>query len=386
MNVETSTDASRVLYLHSSQASQNLSGIASAGEGRKTTDVLFHLEEPIVVPPHHSILASIHSCSIPYSFYNFQTGRNTTLKFGRSNDGVITTTADHTLTLNQGNYNIRTLIDEVIASVNTYYSGVDGGTALTTSTGLNVVFNPSTLKNEWIWLMDGKRLTLMFRKDQTTNFKEELGFASNNFVAGLSDATENETGYNFWMERDGTTTRIGYDDGTTSTIILSQTGGVSTPIADPLSFFSVVDVNFHIRSLYIRTNITQHSVLDSAIGCRFSNILARIPITANSGGELQISPTDGAVHTLMLKVREITTIFMRLTDKDNTIIDLNGLDWAIAIQFNFIETPEIQVPVSVRQKIEAKQYHAWLKSQGKSKEKELKEFVEMDENKKFLSV
>ena len=212
-NLETATDASRVIYLDSSQASDNLSGVVSAGEGKKTTSVLFQLQEPIVVPPHHTILASIHSCSIPFSFYNFQTGRNTTLKFGRSDDGVITTAVDNTLTLNQGNYNIRTLIDEVIASVNTYYSK-------TTTTGLNVVFNPSTLKNEWIWLEDGKRLTLMFRKDQTTNFKEELGFASNNFVAGLSDATENETGYNFWMERDGTTTRIGYDDGTTSTCLL----------------------------------------------------------------------------------------------------------------------------------------------------------------------
>jgi len=379
-NLETATDASRVIYLDSSQASDNLSGVVSAGEGKKTTSVLFQLQEPIVVPPHHTILVSIHSCSIPFSFYNFQTGRNTTLKFGRSNDGVITTTVDHTLTLNQGNYNIRTLIDEVIASVNTYYSK-------TTTTGLNVVFNPSTLKNEWIWLEDGKRLTLMFRKDQTTNFKEELGFASNNFVAGLSDATENETGYNFWMERDGTTTRIGYDDGTTSTIILSQTTPASlTPLADPLSFFSVVDVNYHIRSLYVRTNITQHSVLDSAIGCRFSNILARIPITAVSGGELQISPSDGAVHTLALKVREITFISVRLTDKDNILIDLNGLDFTIAIQFDFIETPTIEAPIDKRKTIEARQYHSWLKSQGKSKERELKEFVEMDENKKFLNV
>ena len=378
-NLETSTDASRVIYLDSSQATDNLSGVASAGESRKSTSVMFQLQEAIVVPPHHSILASIHSCSIPFSFYNFQTGRNTTLKFGRSNDGVITSVVNHTLTLKQGNYNIRTLIDEVIASVNTYYSK-------TKSTGLNVVFNPSTLKNEWIWLEDGKRLTLMFMKDQTTNFKEELGFAPNNFIAGLSDALTNETGYNFWMERDGTTTRIGYDDGTTSTIILSQLGGVSTPIADPLSFFSVVDVNYHIRSLYVRTNITQHSVLDSAIGCRFSNILARIPITASSGGELQISPSDGAVHTLALKVREITFISVRLTDKDNILIDLNGLDFTIAIQFDFIETPEVVAPIDKRKKIEARQYHAFLKSQGKGKAVELKEFVSQEENKKFLNV
>ena len=61
-NLETSTDASRVIYLDSSQATDNLSGVASAGESRKSTSVMFQLQEPIVVPPHHSILASIHSC------------------------------------------------------------------------------------------------------------------------------------------------------------------------------------------------------------------------------------------------------------------------------------------------------------------------------------
>ena len=112
------------------------------------------------------------------------------------------------------------------------------------------------------------------------------------------------------MDRNaGAVYTIGYDDGTTGTTITNAQSdplGVRDPlefgIPDPLSYFSVVDVNYHIRQLYLRTNITSHSVLDSSIGCRFSNILARIPISSQSGGELRISPSDGAVHTLMLKL------------------------------------------------------------------------------------
>jgi hypothetical protein len=88
----------------------------------------------------------------------------------------------------------------------------------------------------------------------------------------------------------------------------------------------------------------------------------------------------------MLKVREITKIFLRLTDRDNKIIDLNGLDWTLALQFDFIETPKSVKPLSARDVADRKAKQYFLKSQGKAKVKELKEFEEIDENKKFLNV
>ena len=380
-NIETSTDASRVLYLDTSQATDNLSGVVVAGQSRKTTDVSFQLQESIVVPAHHSILLSVHSASIPYSFYNFQVDRNITLTYRRTATGVVAgDEGGTTFTLKEGNYNIQSLLNEITSAINTQLGG----------SNFKCSFNPSTLKCEWVYIEFGFRLTFQFRADQTTNFKEEIGFAPNSFVAGLGlPSTANGTGFNFWMDRDnGTVYTIGYDDGVDGTLINTATtpANINTGIPDPSSYFSVVDVNYHIRQLYLRTNITSHSVLDSSIGCRFSNILARIPISAISGGELRIAPSDGAVHTLMLKVREITRIFLRLTDKDNKLIDLNGLDFSIALQFDFVETPTIVVPIDKREKINAKQYHAFLKSQGKAKVKELKEFEEEDANKKFLSV
>tara|TARA_R100000149_G_C5867143_1_gene131705 strand:- start:243 stop:1379 length:1137 start_codon:yes stop_codon:yes gene_type:complete len=376
-NIETSTDASRVIYLDSADATTNLSGVSSAGKSKKTTDVQFQLEEPIVVPPHHTILLSLHSCAIPYSFYNFQTGRNTTLTISFCDTNTLDTneTTDRQLVLTQANYNIQTLLDEIKTFVD-IYAVSDAGDSVG---DFIAEFNPDTLKCEWRY-NGGKRLRFKFRDDQTTNFKEEIGFTENCFVQ-----PEIAGGYNFWMETHSSVPKIGYDDGTTFT---SMNAGIptatSTPLADPQQFFSVVDVNFHVRSLYLRSNITQHSVLDSSIGSRFSNILARIPINSVSGGELVISPSDGAVHTLMLKVREITFINIRLTDKDNKLIDLNGLDFTIALQFDFIETPEVKVPVGMREKVSAKQFHNFLKRTGKKEE--LKAFLADENNKKFINV
>lgn len=377
-NIETSTDASRVIYLDSADASENLSGLTTAGKSKKTTDVKFFLEEAVVVPPHHTILLSLHSCAIPYSFYNFQTGRNTQLTISFCDAGSLDTneTTPTTLTINEGNYNIASLLDQVKTFVNAKSVADDGGSG----SDFDCVFNPSTLKCEWIYKKLNRKLRFIFRDNQPTNFKEELGFNENCFVQ-----PEIDLGYNFFMENNGGVYQIGYDDGTTASIIpgITQPNPV-VPLADPDQFFSVVDVNFHIRSLYLRTNITQHSVLDSSIGSRFSNILARIPINSQSGGELVVAPSDGAVHQLILKVREITSISLRLTDKDNKLIDLNGLDFQVALQFDFIETPQVSVPVGMRDKVEARKIHKFLKDTGR--EKELKEFLADERNKKFLNV
>ena len=375
-NVETSTDASRVIYLDSSDATQNLSGVATAGKSKKTTDVQFQLEEPIVVPAHHTILVSLHSCAIPYSFYNFQTGRNTQLTFGFQDTDNTNVSSNSTITLQEGNYNIQDLLDQITTSVVAHDQSVHSDSA----TNFECSFNPSTLKCEWIYRRQDRRLVFRFRNNQDTNFKEEIGFAENCFVQ-----PEVAGGYDFFMDATSSHYRLGYFDGATYTLFVNQTQSFGTsPLADPDQFFSVVDVNFHIRSLYLRSNITQHSVLDSSIGSRFSNILARIPINSASGGELVISPSDGAVHTLMLKVREITFINIRLTDKQNKLIDLNGLDFTVALQFDFIETPEVKVPVSIRDKVEAKKIHKFLKDTGK--EAELKEFLADEQNKKFINV
>ena len=115
-------------------------------------------------------------------------------------------------------------------------------------------------------------------------------------------------------------------------------------------------MNAAIRSLYIRTNLSTSSILDSSVGGGYSSILARVPIDVGSGGIITISPSDGSVHKLIIKVREITIIGVRLTDQRNRLIDLNGLDWDVSFQFDFIENPELKVPIDKRLEIELKKY------------------------------
>ena len=375
-NIETSTDASRVIYLNSADATQRISNLEATPtgginyRGDKTTDVRFFLEEAISVPAHHTILLSLHSCNIPYTFYNFQLGGNTQLQFYISDYNSRTTNRSpasgyNTITIRAGNYTPTTLATELKTQLNA--QATIGG-------DFDCEYDAQTLKYKYVFKKSGKRLTFNFDNEDRT-FRNAIGFNDNNFVQGITDPE-------FFIEEESggsETQRMGWTTASAEFVINSQTNAVAShddPMGDVSEYFSVVDVNYNVRSLYLRTNITQHSVLDSAINNRFSNILARIPLNAESGGEITITPSDGSIHTLMLKVREITEILVRLTDKDNRVINLHGLD--------FTMTPEVRIPVGMREKVEARKIHKFLKNTGK--ERELKQFLEEDQNKKFLNV
>ena len=105
---ETETQASRVLYINSKDA--------TVIYNQNQSDFDFILEEPIVVPEHHSILMSVYSAEIPYTFYNFRVGVNCRLDLATTSfntpatydaNGFLDLTAGgaNTLTLPEGNYN-----------------------------------------------------------------------------------------------------------------------------------------------------------------------------------------------------------------------------------------------------------------------------------------
>ena len=356
-NQETGTGASRVFFLNSADATSNLSGASL------TTDYIFIPDESIVVPPHHTILMSIHHTQIPYSFYNFQLNRNCKLDYSLTAYDTGASGDTGTITLEEGNYNASTLLSSITTALN---AESNVGT-------LTMRFNRDTLKYEYQWVPDAgagyKRLTLRIASgnNASTNCRNEMGFNSNKFIDGVSS-------YDVWIENNGTNLRGGYStsDGTSTTLFDTTTTPNATywdgyNTAEDKNYFSVVDMNASIRSLYIRTNLTQHSVLDSSIGGGFSSILARIPIDVQSGGVITISPSDGSVHKLMLKIREITFFQLRLTDQQNRIIDLNGLDWDISLQFDFIEKPALVVPKDKRQQIDENIYQKFKEEKESKK-------------------
>ena len=360
-NLETGTGASRVMFINSGDAQLQ-------GTGSLTSDYVFIPDESIVVPPHHSILMSLHHTQIPFSFYNFQSGRNTKLDYGLTDTGVVSAADTGTIDIPEGNYNAQTLLNKIMELLN---AEANVGT-------LTIRYNRDTLKYEYNWVglsnAEGnfRRLTLRIATgaNTTTNFRDEIGFNDNKFYLGNSS-------YNVYFENDGLgRLECGYSTDLADTpYYVLPTGaddaywtGIGNQ-GNTENIFSVVDMNAAIRSLYIRTNLTTSSVLDSSVGGGYSSILARVPIDVGSGGIITISPSDGSVHKLIIKVREITIIGVRLTDQRNRLIDLNGLDWDVSFQFDFIENPELKIPIDKRLEIELRKYEKFKTEKEQSNKK-----------------
>ena len=334
--IETDTPASRVLYVNSKD------GQTIYNDNRSNFE--FTLEEPIVVPPHHTILASVISAEIPYSFYNFRDDVNTLLDYqitaygtpasygapvlDKFNIGVA-------LTIRQGNYN-----------------AVELANLLTTAiTELQVTYDHNSLKYNFLPLTAGFRVTLGLRNGQSTgtpelpgnDMNEELGFdwfnmTGDPYVELNGAGALWGTGY---TNPNPGVVGVGLDTPSPG----SPFGAATVLVAD-----DVADLTNSIRSLFIRSNLSTTSILDSHIGGGFSNILCRVPINVQSGGVINIKPSDGNVHKLLIKQKAITSIALRLTNQKNTDITLNGLDYDVSIKLEFIETKKLNPePLSIRQ-------------------------------------
>ena len=328
---ETETSASRVLYINSKDATVFFNNNQS--------DFVFTLEEPIVVPEHHSMLMSVFSAEIPYSFYNFRVGVNCRLDYAVT---TFNTPADYdangfldlapaaaqTLVIPEGNYNAVELAKAIS----------DGVVAAGPINPLEVKFDPIALKFTFRCIIANLRVTLAMKNGAATgeDMNEELGF---DLINVLGDPfVELDPGGTQWF------------NGFSNPPAVPPGVGVDTVRNGPFliapAYFlfadDVVDVTNSIRSLFLRTNLSTTSVLDSHIGGGFSNILTRVPINAEPGGIIKIEPTNGDVHKLLLKVKSITDISITLTNQKNQVINLNGLTFDISLKLEFIADKELE--------------------------------------------
>lgn len=336
---ETETSASRVIYINSKDATSII------GDNRSDFD--FTLDEPIVVPPHHNILLSVYSAEIPYSFYNFRNGVNTKLDYAitafnnpasyDANGKLDTTVFGHdTLTIPEGNYNAIELANILTTNI----------------TGLECLYDANKLKFSFRCLTAGSRVTLALRNGVDTgtpdnpgeDMNEELGFDWFNI---LGDP---------FVERDLAGLQpyfYGYTNPNPGVVGPGIDNNRQGPFLVSPSYFlysdDVGDLTNSVRSLFMRTNLSTTSVLDSNIGGGFSNILCRVPINAEPGQVINIEPVNGDVHKLLLKLKTITNISIRLTNQKNETIDLNGLDFDVSLKLEFIEDRELKEPPNVRQ-------------------------------------
>ena len=343
---ETETPASRVLYINSKDATTFFNNNQS--------DFIFTLEEPIVVPEHHSFLLSVYSAEIPYSFYNFRIGVNCRLDYAVTpyNTGAtydangfldVTPGVGDTLNLPEGNYNAVELANYLTNNVSS------PGPVFP----LEVKFDPISLKFKFRCLIAGLRVTLALKHGAATgtpeapgeDMNEELGFDFINLfgdpfverdLAGLQEY------YYGYSTHQGTPAAPIAGAG----VVVNPPGRSGPFLITPAYYMfsdDCVDMTNSIRSLFLRTNLSTTSVLDSHIGGGFSNILTRVPINTEPGGVISVRPVDGDVHKLLLKVKAITDISITLTNQENQVINLNGLTFDISLKLEFIADRELDL-------------------------------------------
>ena len=354
---ETETRASRVLFISS--------GDATAIFNNNRSNYKFTLEEAGVVPRHHSILMSLIGAEIPYSFYNFVTGRNTLLYYqynaapGATNYVAGVVNPFTILVLRpEGNWTAVELADYITRGVN-----VQQGLPVNT---FQMLYDPIALKFKFIMNALGRvTLAMLNSPDLVVDMNEEIGFDLNNtlgdpFVEYVLSPTPIRYGY------------VNEPIGGTGVGINTYTDGGGMPVVvppNPLDFLyadDVCDMSNSIRTLFIRSNLTSSSILDSHVGGGFSNILARIPIDKEPGEIINISAADGDVHQLLLKIKEFTEIHIRLSNQRNEEINLNGLDFNISLKLDFVENKRLDMPDNIRELVdEAQQIDKDLKTKKK---------------------
>jgi hypothetical protein len=245
------------------------------------------LKENIEIPHNQRALISLHSATIPYSFYNIRTGINDTLIFKVDAGGQSTST--QTLTIPAGNYSVYSLQEIITTDINSHQS---------------VGFL------EYTFTMDYDTDKNKFLYGAINDLVEATPVVVSFFFVGNDQACNIEMGFN---ENDS--------------IVITNTDDKSLRYSK-----NVVDINGSIHGVYIRSNLVSKGTLDSQNGT-LSNILARIPLSVQSGGILFAEQNS---HKSIVDIRTINTLTIRLTDERNRILDLNGLHFQLCISIDFI--------------------------------------------------
>lgn len=297
-NLEVNTEDSLILHIDSRDATRYL-------QSDITSYYQYIIKDKITCPENQTLLVSLHSASIPYSFYNIRVGINDTIKIRISDftSGSSVGPQTATITLPPANYNAFTILDKIseltINAFSTHYSfnfdntyDADTNKLSFSIIPFNSVAHPSDLN---------KNLRLEFLFSQDEDFIKscalELGFRQQDI----------------FMEYN------------------------ATQIENSIKLISTncIDINGSIHGIFVRTNLTSKSVLDSQNG-NLSNILARIPIDVQAGGILFHRPRD-CIHQSLVKSKDVSNLTIKLTDERNNLLDLNGLHFQVGIKIDFLQ-------------------------------------------------
>jgi len=240
---------------------------------------IYNLDTPIIAPDNQECLVSLYSCVIPYSFYNIRENINDRIPYRFVANDNLSF-----VKIPKGNYTITTLA----TTIKSLLDGITGGVAYT------IIYNRTTMKYTY-----------------TTN-SQTIYFDFSAFV----DTAHIEMGFN-----------------------INETT-VDTGINNLVST-NVPDINGNTHQIQVRTNLASKGCLDS-ITKSYSTILGSIPIDVNFGGVIFSNPGNN-LHKILITSKNISTVNVRITDDRGRPINLNGLNFTIAVLLDFINMrPMIQ--------------------------------------------
>ena len=239
------------------------------------------------------MLISLHSATIPYSFYNIREGINDELKVVTT-VGVVSTT--YTYVIPSGNYNSITL---------------------------------ASLLEIQIPILIGDSLHI---DTPSISFDDDTGKFTFSFQCADSYSNP-QIAFKFNPADDfyPMNTELGFKE---ATYTFTRTGPALSKYTFTTTSVNYADLNGSIHGVYIRTNLVSKGTLDSQSGT-FSNILERLPLSVQAGGIL-FHDASGGVFKKKIDLRVINIITIRLTDERNRVLDLNGLNFQLAIQVDFV--------------------------------------------------
>ena len=318
---DTSTPASKVIHLDSNHA--HIFHQKDEDGNELTSHFMYHMKEAVLCPEHLSMICSLHTATIPYSFYNVRHNVNNAIILNYV-DSEGTQSGIYKIVIPSGNYtalSLRATFLEVLSATpeflaspwaanqfRFYKLGLDGNFAV-------------HLINPFLTSTVPYLLSMTF---DLTRLRYKLANTSS-VLSGLTFLWHTET-------TDGKSTAndlFGFRNDVDIFVPYSPTGFLH------VSSDKVIDMNDEIHGLYIRTSLTTDGTLNAATGI-FSNILSRVPVTCNPGGVIFHTPNNSS-HKLQISLPVIKFITIKLTDEKNRVLDLNGLNFQISIQIDFVQ-------------------------------------------------
>lgn len=317
--------SSTIVMLDSEDATQYL---ATRLDGRPITSFFRKTLGTAIVPPATSaVLVSLHSATIPYSWYNLRENLNDKLDFYVTDNDEVSNRQDFTFTIPSGNYGSTTLRQALI-------NGIHGLSGVV----VNIEFIPTTYK--FRFSTAGSRVV----------------FLDFNGTHGATSPYK----------------ELGFDKGQTDLKIKAGA---------PLVSDHVIDLNGSVHGLYIRTNLSSDTVIDHrGFG---SNVISRVPITVPNGGLIFYSPSEGSHHKHLVGNSPISQITVQLTDPRNRVLDLNGLHWQCQIALDFIvNRPTLRQPRGNLTGLMAEQLEQLRTLQGGARKKSRRRVKDVENRKK----